>query len=137
VTLGPRTRVRAHEEVRVRRYGNLQRRLTEARDELARLRESLRILDEQVAFQQGVADEAETRAVVSQTPLADREARDAQGDLRRLLRQREEVAATIAELAAEQDQLLDRLLEQQATARPAEGWGEREWNEPATRRQED
>ena len=110
----------------VRRYGNLQRRLTEARDELARLRESLRILDEQLAFQRDVADEAETRAVVSQTPLADREARDAQNDLRRVLRQREEVAGAITELAAEQDRLLDRLFEQQTAAQPAEGWGERE-----------
>lgn len=121
----------------MRRYGNLQRRLTEARDELARLRESLRILDQQVAFQRDVADEAETRAVVSQTPLADREAREAQGDLRRVLRQREEVAQAIAALAAEQDELLERLFRQQTAARPAEGWGERDWNEPSTWRQED
>ena len=115
----------------MRRYGNLQRRLAETRDELARLRESLRILDEQVAFQRDVADEAETRAVVSQTPIADREARETQGDLRRLLRQRDEVAQAIAGLAAEQDELLDRLLDQQAAARPAQGWGERDGDEPA------
>lgn len=110
----------------MRRYGNLQRRLTEVRDEFARLRESLRILDEQVAFQQGVADEAETRAVVAETPLADREHREAQGDLARLKQQREEAAKAIAALAAEQDDLLERLHEQQRAARPAEGWGERE-----------
>lgn len=121
----------------MRRYGNLQRRLTEARDELARLRESLRILDEQLAFQRDVSDEAETRAVVSQTPLADREAREAQNDLRRVQRQREEVARAISELSAEQDRLLDRLFEQQTAARPAEGWGERERDQPATWRQED
>lgn len=121
----------------MRRYGNLQRRLTEARDELARLRESLRILDEQVAFQRDVADEAETRAVVSQTPLADREAREAQGDLQRLLRQRGELAQAVAELSREQDELLDRLFEQQSAARPAEGWGEREQDRPATWRQEE
>jgi chromosome segregation ATPase len=110
--------------VPVPRYGNLQQRLTEARDELARLRESLRILDEQVAFQQDVADEAETRAIVSETPLADRECREAQDDLRRLKRERQDVAARMAELASEQDRLLDRLLEQQAGTRPAAGWGE-------------
>jgi chromosome segregation ATPase len=112
------------DEVPVPRYGNLQQRLTEARDELARLRESLRILDEQVAFQQDVADEAETRAIVSETPLADRECREAQDDLRRLKRERQDVAAQMAELASEQDRLLDRLLDQQAATRPAAGWGE-------------
>jgi seryl-tRNA synthetase len=109
----------------VRRYGNVQRRLTEARDELTRLREALRILDEQVAFQQGVADEAETRAVVAQTPLADRERREAQDDLRRIQRQRAEIAEAIAELAEEQDRLLDRLLDQ-ADASRGGGGGERD-----------
>ena len=89
----------------------LRKRLSDARDELVRARESLRILDEQVAYLQDIAEDAETRALVSETPLADREHREADQDLRRARRAREEVAAQVAALVAEQDELLDRLLE--------------------------
>lgn len=93
----------------MRLHGNVQKRLTEARDEVRRLRETLRVLDEQVAYQQGLADDAETRATVAGTPLADRERRVAVEDLRRLRRQRDDTAARVEELTAEQDALLDRL----------------------------
>ena len=96
--------------------GNLHKRLTEARAAVVSARESLRILDEQVAFQQGVADDAETRAVVAATPLADRERRQAEEDLRRLQRQRREVAERLRALVAEQDELLERLLEERTGA---------------------
>jgi len=92
--------------------GNLEKRLEDARSEILRAREALRILDEQVAFQQGVADDAETAAVVAETPLAHRERREADGDLRRLAAQRDELRQRIAALVTEQDELLDRLLEQ-------------------------
>ena len=92
--------------------GNLQKRMEDARAELLRAREALRVLDEQVAFQQGVADDAETAAVVAETPLAHRERREADGDLQRLRTQRDELRERIAALVAEQDELLDRLLEQ-------------------------
>ena len=68
--------------------GNLEKRLSDARQELVRAREALQIIDEQVAFQQDVASEAETTAVVAETPLAHRERREADGDLQRLERQR-------------------------------------------------
>lgn len=93
----------------MRVQGNVRKRLAEARDEVRRLRETLRVLDEQLAYQQGVADDATTRAMVAGTPLADRERRDAAEDLRRLRRQRDETAARIEELTTEQDALLDRL----------------------------
>ncbi|HVL99428.1 MAG TPA: hypothetical protein VM324_09085 [Egibacteraceae bacterium] len=93
----------------MRLHGNVQKRLAEARAEILRLRETLRVLDEQVAYQQGVADDATTRATVAGTPLADRERREAVEDLRRLKRQRGETAARIDELTSEQDALLDRL----------------------------
>jgi hypothetical protein len=91
--------------------GNLEKRLSDARQELMRAREALQIIDEQVAFQQSVADEAETAAVVAETPLAHRERREADGDLQRLERQRVELRERIAALTVEQDDLLDRLLE--------------------------
>ena len=93
------------------RRNTLRKRLSDARDELMRAREALRIVDEQLAFVQGVADDAELRAVVSETPLADRDHREADQDVRRLRRHRDEVAAQVAALVAEQDELLDRLLE--------------------------
>lgn len=102
-----RSCTRKRDEVRLQ--GNVQRRLAEIRDEVRRLRESVRVLDEQVAYQEGVVDEASTRAVVAGTPLADRERRGAEEDLRRLRRQRDETVARVDELTAEQDRLLDRL----------------------------
>lgn len=92
--------------------GNPSKRLEEIRPELLRARESMRVLDEQVAFQAGIAAEAETNAVVAETPLAHREHREADGDLQRLQRQRNELRERIAALLAEQDELLDRMLEQ-------------------------
>jgi hypothetical protein len=91
--------------------GTLEKRLSDARQELMRAREALRIIDEQVVFQQGVADEAETAAVVAETPLAHREKREASGDLQRLERQRVELRERINALTVEQDELLDQLLE--------------------------
>ncbi|HVM14367.1 MAG TPA: hypothetical protein VM287_08560 [Egibacteraceae bacterium] len=94
----------------MRLHGNVEKRLTEVGEDVRRLRETLRVLDEQVAYQQGVADDATTRAAVAGTPLADRERREAVEDHRRLKRHRDETAARIDELTAEQDALLDRLL---------------------------
>lgn len=94
----------------MRLHQNLQRRLTDVRAEITRQREALRILDEQIAYQADVAADAETRALVAGTPLADRERRAAADDLRRVQRQRDEVAARVAELVSEQDDLLERLL---------------------------
>jgi hypothetical protein len=72
----------------------------------------LRILDEQVVFQQDVSEEARIRALVSETPLADREAREAADDLRRLVRSRDDALVRVAELRAEQDSLLERMLDE-------------------------
>jgi cell division septum initiation protein DivIVA len=87
----------------------VQKRLTDVGEEVRRLREAVRVLDEQVAYAQEVADDAGTRAVVASTPLADRDRRQAEDDLRRVRRQRDDLAARITGLLAEQDTLLDRL----------------------------
>ena len=92
--------------------GNLTKRLEDIRTELVRAREAVRILEEQVAFQQEVVDEAGTAAVVAETPLAHRERREADGDLQRLRRQRDELRDQIAMLVAEQDQVLEQMFEQ-------------------------
>lgn len=95
--------------------GNLHKRLEDIGKETGRLRESLRVLDEQVAYVRELADEATTKALVSSTPLADRERRDALEELRRARRQREEVAERLRTLESEQDTLLERLLPQAGT----------------------
>jgi hypothetical protein len=84
--------------------------LSHVGERLSRAREELRIVEEQLLFQMDVLEEAKTRMLVSETPLADRDFRIARDDYERLLRQRAEAAARIAELQHEQDRLLDRML---------------------------
>lgn len=93
----------------MRLRGNVSKRLAGVRDEIHRLRETARMLDEQVAYARELADDAGTRAVVSSTPLADKEHRGAADDLRRVTRERDEVRARIDALLVEQDALLDRM----------------------------
>lgn len=88
---------------------NLEKRLAEVRSEVTALRQGLGPLDEQVAYTAELAADAETRALVSATPLADRELGDAADDHRRTRRQRDEVRSRVDALLAEQDDLLDRL----------------------------
>lgn len=91
------------------RRSNVEKRLADVRREIERLREGKRVLDEQVAYAEEVADDATTRAVVASTPLADRERREAAEDVRRVRRERDETADRLAALLAEQDDLLERL----------------------------
>lgn len=80
-------------------------------EELRRARGNLRVLREQVAYLAQVADDAETRRLVSETPLADREWRDARTDLDRHASLLDETRAEVDALTAERDRLLDRLLD--------------------------
>ncbi len=88
----------------------IHKNLSDLSDELTRAREDLRIVEEQLVFQNDVVEEAKTRMLVSETPVADREFRIARDDLDRLQRQRERLVAEIDELRREQDRLLDRML---------------------------
>ena len=89
---------------------NIQRNLSALSERLDRARDDLRIVEEQLLFQMDVLEEAKTRMLVSETPLADREYRIARDDYERLARQRDGMTSTIAELLREQDRLLDRML---------------------------
>ena len=84
--------------------------LTEIGDRLARARDDLRIVEEQLLLQTDVLEEANTRMLVSETPLADREYRIARDDQQKLVAQRVRAESEIAELQREQDKLLDRML---------------------------
>jgi hypothetical protein len=88
----------------------LEKSLSDLGDRLSRAREDLRIVEEQLLYQMDVLEEAKTRMLVSETPLADREYRVARDDHDRLTRQRDEIISQVAELQGEQDRLLDRML---------------------------
>ena len=89
---------------------DIQRSLTEIGDRLTKARNDLRIVEEQLLFQMDVVEDAKTRMLVAETPLADREYRIARDDHERMARQREEVTKEIDELQQEQDRLLDRMV---------------------------
>ena len=76
---------------------------------LAKLREELTITDEQLAHLADITDDSRIRAMVSETPLADEEHREAERTSSAMGRHRIELVASIARLEAEQDELLDRL----------------------------
>jgi hypothetical protein len=91
---------------------NVNERLASLSAEIAEEQIQVRILDEQLAFQSEVADDARIRALVSETPLADRESHIASDDLRRLERSRDEAQRRLGDLRGEQDSLLERMLEE-------------------------
>jgi chromosome segregation ATPase len=89
----------------------VEKRLSQQAERLKKLRAELAVVDEQSAFLNDAADEARLRALVSETPLADKEHREAQRHADAMARRRTEIVASIAELSRAQDELLDRLAE--------------------------
>lgn len=89
---------------------NVEARLRAISGEIGELETELRILDEQIVFQTEVAEDARIRALVSETPIADREASEARGDLARMERSRNETQERLTQLRAEQDRLLEEML---------------------------
>lgn len=87
----------------------LERRLTEVADRLRELRQELLVSDEQLAHLAEQADEARLRALVSETPLAGQEHREAQRHVDAMARHRDGVRSSIERLERTQDELLDRL----------------------------
>ena len=86
-----------------------ERRLTEVHRRLRRAREELAVIDEQFAALADAADEARLRSLVSETPLAESEHRDAQRHVDAMARSRAAVLQSISELEKAQDDLLDKL----------------------------
>jgi chromosome segregation ATPase len=87
----------------------LERRLIEVADRLRELRHELHVTDEQLAELAEQADDARLRALVSETPLAGQEHREAQRHSDAMAHHLDDVRAEIARLEATQDELLDRL----------------------------
>jgi hypothetical protein len=73
------------------------------------------VLAEQVAHLDAVADDAETRHLVAQTPMTDREWRAARTDRDRHAQLLAEARRDRDELVAERDRLLEKLFDLEAT----------------------
>lgn len=87
----------------------LERKLVEVGERLKQLRAELVLTDEQMVQFAETADDARLRALVSETPLADREHHEAQRHADAMHKHRAEVLSTIEQLERRQDELLDRL----------------------------
>ncbi len=87
----------------------VERRLVEIGSQLRELRAELAVVDEQLSRLADEADDARLRSLVSETPLAEREHREAARHADAMNRHRREVAGDIARLEHQQDELLDRL----------------------------
>ena len=87
----------------------IERRLVDVAARLRQLNEDLRVHDEQLAHFVEEADDARLRSLVSETPLAEREHREAARHAAAMERGRSEVVDEIARLESVQDELLDQL----------------------------
>jgi hypothetical protein len=88
----------------------IERRLTETADRLREARRELAVVDEQLAHLVGEADETRLRSLVSETPLAEHEHREAARHADAMARHRAAVVGEIERLEQAQDELLDRLI---------------------------
>lgn len=91
---------------------DIAQRLRALSAEIATLQTEIGILEEQIAFQTEIADDARIRALVSETPIADRDAQVASGDLARIMRSRTDALKRLEQLRADQDGLLERMLDE-------------------------
>ncbi len=87
----------------------IERRLVDVSDRLKRLRAEAAFVAEQVLHMTDEAEDARMRALVSETPLADADAREAQRHADAHSKHRDELLRSIGELEREQDALLDRM----------------------------
>ena len=95
----------------------VERRPSEVSLSAKELRRDLVIAEEQLGYFTEATDEARLRALVSETPLADREHREAKKHSDAMARHRDDLLATMAKLEEDQDELLDRFMEEQARHR--------------------
>lgn len=88
----------------------VERRLTEVGRRIRTLRDELVVADEQLMHLADAADDARLRSLVSETPVSDREHREAARHADAMRNHRASVADEIARLEIAQDELLDRLM---------------------------
>jgi len=87
----------------------VERKLRRVGEQLRSLRDDLRVTEEHLAQLSDEEEDARIRALVSETPVAEKEHRRASRHAERLRSAREKAIRKIADLEREQDDLLDRL----------------------------
>jgi hypothetical protein len=91
------------------RRATITRRLSAISRRMQKLREELAVLDEELLVVASDADDARIRALVSETPLAERQAAEASRHLTAIESRRTEIVGELHDLELMQDDLLDRL----------------------------
>ncbi|MGH1505302.1 MAG: hypothetical protein ACRBI6_17255 [Acidimicrobiales bacterium] len=89
----------------------IERKLRSVSSEMRKATDELRVLDEQLAHFADSADDARLRSMVSETPLAAQEYREAAKTVAALRRDRDHWTQRLDELETRQNELLDQLLE--------------------------
>jgi hypothetical protein len=89
---------------------SVERRLRQVGDRLRQLREELGVTDEQLGQLADAEDDARLRALVSETPLAGEDHRQAARHAEAMRRHREHVRGEIERLERSQDELLDQFV---------------------------
>ena len=104
----------------------IERRLRLVGRRLASLREELTITAEQLGHLADLTDDSRIRAMVSETPLADEEHREAERTSTAMAKHRVDLVQSITRLEAEQDEPRRRVaLKVLHTHEDAEGWSAR------------
>jgi hypothetical protein len=88
----------------------VERRLSQVSERLRQLRDELAVSAEQLDHLADAADDARLRSLVSETPVADHDHRQAERHADAMRRHRAKVEAEIARLERDQDELLDRFV---------------------------
>jgi hypothetical protein len=88
----------------------VERRLSQVGERLRQLRSELDVSNEQLAHLADAADDARLRSLVSETPVADQEHRQAERHAQAMRRHRAKVEVEIARLERDQDALLDQFV---------------------------
>jgi hypothetical protein len=88
----------------------VERRILEVHALLVRARQELAVAEEQLDVFLETAEETRIRALVSETPLADRDWQDAQRHAKAMVRARDTASARVVELERAQDELLGKLV---------------------------
>ena len=88
---------------------SIERKLTDLTTELGGLRRELSVLEEQIQHFVDAADDARLRSLISETPLAAQEHREAARTVAAMRRDQEAKLKRVQKLEKRQDALLDQL----------------------------
>jgi uncharacterized protein (DUF3084 family) len=89
----------------------VERRLVDTGQRLKQLKADLQVAEEQLAHFSDQAEDARIRSLVSETPLADKEHREASKHSESMKRYKADLVEEITQVEDQQNQLLDQLLE--------------------------